>query len=197
MILDIVNYGHPVLRQPGRRIERVTPEIRQLARDMIETMRDAHGVGLAAQQVALALQLTVLDVTEVTDRPSTLEREGKPADVQAFMPLVLINPELTPFGPPASGPEGCLSFPGIFGDITRPESVEVSALDEHGEPLSFRCGGLLARAIQHEHDHLRGILFIDRMSSAQKRELQPELDDLQAATRAALAKTAGRRAVTP
>jgi peptide deformylase len=192
MILDIVKYGHPVLRQPGRRIERVTPEIRRLADNMIATMREAHGVGLAAQQVAQALQLTVLDVTEVTDRPSTLEVNGQPADVKALMPLVLINPEITPLGPPVTGPEGCLSFPEMFADITRPESIEVSALNERGEALRFRCGGLLARAIQHEHDHLRGILFIDRMSATQKRDLQPELDVLQAATRAALAKTPGR-----
>lgn len=190
MILDIVKYGHPVLRQPGRRVDRVTPEIQRLARDMIDTMREAHGVGLAAQQVAQPVQLTVLDVTEVEDRPSTLELDGQPADVKAFMPLVLINPDITPLGPPATGPEGCLSFPEMFADITRPESIEVSALNERGDPLRFRCGGLLARAIQHEHDHLRGILFIDRMSAAQKRDLKADLDLLQAATRAALAKSA-------
>jgi peptide deformylase len=100
----------------------------------------------------------------------------------------LINPEVKPYGPPATGPEGCLSFPELFAEITRPEATEVTATNEHGETTSFRCGGLLARAIQHEYDHLRGVLFIDRMSAEIKRGLRAELDQLQADTRAALAQ---------
>jgi len=84
------------------------------------------------------------------------------------------------------GGEGCLSFPEIFAEITRPGTVEVKALDANGKPFSFRCGGLLARAVQHETDHLHGILFIDRMDKKTKAELQPELDALQAQTKAAL-----------
>jgi peptide deformylase len=186
MILDVVKYGHPALRQKGARIETLTPAIRKLIEDMYETMHEAHGIGLAAQQVGQALQLTVIDVRGVPDRPSTLELDGQPADVDAFMPLVLINPEVTPIGPPATGPEGCLSFPEIFADITRPGSVDVKALDRDGKPMTFRCGGLLARAVQHETDHLHGILFIDRMEKKTKEELRPELDDLQAKTKAAL-----------
>lgn len=188
MILPIVKYGHPALRQKGARIERITPEIQRLIRDMLETMHAAHGVGLAAQQVAQALQLTVIDVREVTDRPSTLEWDGQPAHPNAFMPLVLINPEVKPLTAPVTGPEGCLSFPEIFADITRPESVEVSALDGQGQPLRFRCGGLLAKAIQHEWDHLQGILFIDRMTIETKNKLRPELDALLEATQASLKK---------
>jgi peptide deformylase len=134
------------------------------------------------------LQLTVIDVRGVTDRPSTLELDGKPADVDAFMPLVLINPEITPLNDAVAGPEGCLSFPEIYADITRPESVEVRALDRNGKPIQFRCGGLLARAAQHETDHLNGILFIDRMSRTDKEELKPELEALQAKTKAGLKK---------
>lgn len=186
MILEIVKYGHPALRQRGVRIEAITPEIRRLAADMLETMHAAHGIGLAAQQVARALQITVLDLREVPDRPSTLELDGRSADLEAFMPVVLINPEITPTGPPVAGPEGCLSFPEMYADITRPESIAVRALNADGQPLEFRCGGLLARAIQHEHDHLRGILFIDRMTAEKKRELQAELDALQMETRIAL-----------
>jgi len=96
MILAVVKYGHPVLRQKGARIEKVTPEIKKLIADMFETMHASHGIGLAAQQVGRALQLTVIDVREAKDRPSSLELEGKPADVNEFMPLVLINPELKP-----------------------------------------------------------------------------------------------------
>ncbi|HXI71216.1 MAG TPA: peptide deformylase [Verrucomicrobiae bacterium] len=188
MILPIVKYGNPVLRKKGARIESVTPEIKQLIADMFETMEANHGVGLAAQQVGHALQLTVVDVREVKDRPSTLELKGKPADVADIMPLVLINPEVTPAGEPATGGEGCLSFPEIFAEITRPESVDVKALNEKGKVIEFRCGGLLARAVQHETDHLNGILFIDRMERKTKEEFRDELDALQAATKAELKK---------
>ena len=119
MKLPVVKFGHPVLRQKGARIEKITPEIQQLVQDMFETMYDAHGVGLAAQQVGKALQLTVIDVREATDRPSTLELKGQPADVAAFMPLALINPEFTPVADPVTGSEGCLSFPEIYGEIAR------------------------------------------------------------------------------
>src|SRR5258705_13324247 len=100
MILPILKYGHPMLRQKGARIERITPEIAELIDNMLETMRAAAGIGLAAQQGGHALQLTVLDLRGVKDRPSTLERDGQPADRDAFMPLVLINPQITPAGPP-------------------------------------------------------------------------------------------------
>lgn len=186
MILEVVKYGHPVLRQKGARVDTITPAIRELIEDMFETMHDAHGIGLAAQQVGQALQLTVLDIREVTDRPSTLELDGQPADPHSIMPLVLINPQITPLSDPVKGPEGCLSFPEIFADIPRPATVEVQALGGDGKTQKFRCGGLLARAIQHEHDHLHGILFIDRMDKKTKDELRPELDDLQAETKAML-----------
>src|SRR5438552_8513930 len=168
MILSIVKYGTPVLRQKGARIEAITPAIKKLIADMFETMYAHKGVGLAAQQVGLALQLTVLDVRGVADRPSSLELDGQPADVNGFMPLVLINPEVKPVGKPVAGPEGCLSFPEIFADITRPESVDVTAMDDKGNTIQFRCGGLLARAVQHETDHLNGFLFIDRMDKKTK-----------------------------
>ena len=186
MILPIVKYGHPVLRQKGARIETITPEIKKLIADMFETMEASHGVGLAAQQIGQALQLTVIDVRDVKDRPSTLELKGKPADVAELMPLVLINPEITPAGEPVAGGEGCLSFPEIYAEISRPESVDVKALNEKGKPIEFRCGGLLARAVQHETDHLNGLLFIDRMDKKTKTELKPELDELQAQTKADL-----------
>jgi len=161
-----------------------------LIADMFETMYATKGIGLAAQQVGRALQLTVLDLRGVTDRPSTLELAGQPADVEQFMPLVLINPQLKPLNDPVAGPEGCLSFPEIYGDVVRPESVEVKALDAKGKPIEFRCGGLLARAVQHETDHLNGILFIDRMDRKSKNEIREELDLLQAETKATLASAA-------
>jgi peptide deformylase len=189
MVLKVVKYGHPVLRQKGARLHTVTPEIKQLINDMFETMKDSNGVGLAAQQIGLALQLTVIDVREATERPSTLELHGQAADPSEIMPLVLINPEVTPLTDPVKGAEGCLSFPEIYAEITRPETVEVKALNEHFQPITFRCGGLLARAVQHETDHLNGILFIDRMEKATKAEFQAELDEMQATTKAELKKT--------
>jgi peptide deformylase len=188
MILPIVKFGHPVLRKKGERIEVITPEIKRLIADMFETMEASRGVGLAAQQVGQALQLTVIDVREVTDRPSTLELKGKPAEVETIMPLVLINPVVTPVGEPVKGGEGCLSFPEIYAEISRPESVDVKALNEKGKPIEFRCGGLLARAVQHETDHLNGFLFIDRMERKVKDEIRDELDVLQATTKAELKK---------
>jgi len=188
MILPIVKYGHPILRQKGARVGNVTPEIERLIGDMFETMEDAAGIGLAAQQVGHALQLTVIDVREVTDRKSSLQIDGQESDVAAFMPLVLINPELRPFGEPVLGPEGCLSFPEMYEDITRPPSVEVKATNEKGQALHFTAGGLLARAIQHEVDHLNGILFIDRMKSTAKQALKTDLEKLQQETKAALKK---------
>jgi peptide deformylase len=186
MIVPVVKFGTPVLRQKGARIATVTPEIRRLIADMFETMYAHKGIGLAAQQVGVALQLTTLDVRGVTDRPSTLHLKGESADVHGFMPLVLINPHITPLGKTVPGPEGCLSFPEIFAEIERSESVDVKALDAEGQPFEFRCGGLLARAVQHEIDHLNGILFIDRMDRKTKDELRPEFDELQAATKAEL-----------
>ncbi len=188
MILPVVKYGSPVLRQKGAKIEAITPEIKKLIADMFETMEENHGVGLAAQQIGVAKQLTVIDVREVKDRPSWLELKGQPADVNDLMPLVLINPIVTGIGESVKGSEGCLSFPEIYAEISRPETVDVQALDAHGEPLAFRCGGLLARAVQHETDHLNGLLFIDRMEKKMKLELQDELDDLQAQTKAGAAK---------
>jgi peptide deformylase len=183
MVLPIVKYGHPVLRQKGARVKNITPEISKLILDLLETMRDAHGIGLAAQQVGRALQVTVIDVTGVEDRPSTLEIDGKPVDPESLMPLVLLNPEVQPLGEAVAGPEGCLSFPEIFFEVSRPERVAVTAMNAEGGVISFTCGGLLSRAVQHETDHLNGILYIDYLSKSARSKLKPELDHLLYQTR--------------
>lgn len=179
MILPVVKYGNPVLRAKGAKIEAITPDIVKLIAEMFETMYASKGIGLAAQQIGQAVQLTVIDVRGITDRPSTLELEGGPADVESIMPLVLINPELTPSGQFVAAPEGCLSFPEIYADVTRQAFVTVKALNAKGKPISFKCGGLLARAVQHETDHLNGILFIDRMSKKAKDEIRDEIELLR------------------
>ena len=175
MILDIVPYGHPALRAKGRRIENIDARIRTLANEMLETMYAAEGVGLAAQQIGLPVQLCVIDVTGVKDRPSTLRIDNQVAEISEHMPLVLINPEIELFGKPEIGVEGCLSFPRARSDVTRPAAVRVRAESLDGKMLEFEAGGLLARAIQHEHDHLHGILFIDRISAAERERIEAEI----------------------
>jgi len=183
MILPILQYGDPILRAKGKRIDEIDDCVRELAANMIETMHAAHGVGLAAQQIGEALQLTVLDISAVEDRPSTLKLDGKDADPTSAMPLVLINPEIELHGETEIGLEGCLSFPEITSDIERAHSVIVRAQSLEGGTIQFEAGGFLARAIQHEHDHLNGILFIDRMNSAAKAALSSRLRRLQKETR--------------
>ena len=183
MILPILEYGDPILRAKGKPIENIEDRIRELAANMIETMHLANGVGLAAQQVGEALQLTVLDVSLVEDRPSTLKVDGKDVDPKAAMPLVLINPEIELHGATETGVEGCLSFPEITGDIERANTVIVRAQTLEGGTIEIEASGFLARAIQHEADHLNGILFIDRMNSAAKAALSSRLKRLQKETR--------------
>ena len=183
MILPILQYGDPILRAKGKWIEEIDDRIRELAANMIETMHAAHGVGLAAQQIGEPLQLTVLDVSAVEDRPSTLKLDGNETDPKTAMPLVLINPEIELRGEAEVGVEGCLSFPEITGDIERAQSVTLHAQNLEGEPIQIEASGFLARAIQHEHDHLNGILFIDRMRSAAKAALSSRLRRLQKETK--------------
>ena len=184
MILSIFQYGDPILRTKGKQIEKIDNHIRELVASMIETMHAAHGVGLAAQQVGKALQLTVLDVSEVEDRASTMKLNGKEVDPKASMPLVLINPEIEVAGGATEiGSEGCLSFPEITGEIERAKSIIVHAQTLEDGKIDIEASGLLARAIQHEVDHLNGILFIDRMNSAAKAALSSRLKRLQKETK--------------
>jgi peptide deformylase len=183
MILQILEYGDPILRAKGKPIENIHDRIRELAADMVETMHAANGVGLAAQQIGEALQLTVLDVSLVEDRPSTLKLDGKDVDPKTAMPLVLINPEIELRGMTEVGVEGCLSFPEITGDIERARSVILRTQTLEGRTIEIEASGFLARAIQHEGDHLNGILFIDRMNSAAKAALSSRLKRLQKETR--------------
>ena len=179
MILEIVKYGDPVLRQRGAEVKEANEEIRQLAEDMIETMRDANGVGLAAQQVGVPVQLTVIDVADVEDRPSTMRVNGEEVVLEDYMPLVLLNPHLTLGSEKDVSTEGCLSFPEITAEIPRSLEVKAKATLLDGREIEFEATGLLARALQHEVDHLHGVLFIDRMNSAAKAALAGRLKRLQ------------------
>ena len=183
MILEIVKFGHPALRTKGARITEADAKIRKLAADMLETMVAAHGVGLAAQQVGVPIQLAVIDVAGIEDRPSTMLVGGRPVAIEAHMPLVLLNPELTLSKDRESGNEGCLSFPEMNAEIVRAAAVRAKAQLLDGSIIEFDATGLLSRALQHEVDHLHGILFIDRMNSAAKASLAGKLKRLQKETR--------------
>jgi peptide deformylase len=169
-----------VLRTKGKQIDKIDDEIRALAADMLETMYEANGVGLAAQQIGQTLQLTVIDVSDAETRPSQMWLAGEEVDPKEHMPLILINPEVQIEEDQEIGTEGCLSFPEITAEISRSAKVRVTAKDLQGSPVEFEATGLLGRAVQHETDHLNGILFIDRMSSATKAALAGKLKRLAA-----------------
>lgn len=172
----------------------VDAKIRQLADNMLETMRAANGIGLAAQQVGEALQLTVVDISAVEDRPSTMVWNGKEVDPKEYMPLIILNPRIETGPEKEIAAEGCLSFPEISGDIERAAWARIEAETLDGERVEIEATGLLARALQHEIDHLNGILFIDRMNSAAKASLSSKLKRLQKETQRGL--TRDRRSFT-
>ena len=180
MVLEIVKYGDPVLRAKGKAADPAAEGIRRLAEDMIDTMYAARGLGLAAQQVGVPLQLTVLDVAQVLpDRPSTMRIDGQAVDLKDWTPLILLNPKLELGEERDVASEGCLSFPDINGDVPRSKELTVQAQLLDGRTIVFEASGLLARALQHEVDHLQGVLFIDRMNSATKASLAGRMKRLQ------------------
>ena len=151
---DIHKLGDAVLRTPARRIGKVDDAVRELARDMLVSMYAARGIGLAAPQIGVHQQLLVIDLE--------LEDPASP-------PLVLINPEITATGGSiCTYEEGCLSIPGVYLDVVRPSVVEVSYRDAMGRPKRMKADGLMARCIQHELDHLNGVLFVDRVTDGEK-----------------------------
>src|SRR5438067_4921692 len=183
MKLLIRKYGDPALRIKGKPVAEVDGSIRELAENMLETMRAANGIGLAAQQVGEALQLTVVDVSAVEDRPSTMTWNGREVNPNDHMPLIIINPQIETGAEKEIASEGCLSFPEISADVERAGWARVEAQTIDGEQVEIEATGLLARALQHEIDHLNGILFIDRMSSAAKASLSSKLKRMQKETR--------------
>lgn len=176
MIREIVHYDAPVLRAKGREVGEITAKIEQLVADLFDTMRAARGVGLAAQQIGEAIQIAVIDVTGVKERPSKMWIKGKPVDPEAHMPLILINPVLKATKTKIVGHEGCLSFPGLTLDIARSQRVSVKTRTMEGGTFEFDAGGLLGRAILHETDHLHGRLFIDQLSAEERRAIREDLE---------------------
>ncbi len=154
MLLPIVVYGDPVLEKKGEKIKEINDDIKKLVEDMYETMKAAPGIGLAAPQVGKSLQLAIVDLS-AGERPE--ER------------IVLINPEIVEQEGTQKEEEGCLSFPGIFGFVERPEKVKVKYTDLDGTEKIIEAEGLLARALSHEIDHLNGKLFINKLAPVKKR----------------------------
>ena len=160
------------------------PKLHDLAAALEATMNEAEGVGLAAPQVGISLQIAVIDLRKVEKRPSSLEIGGQPVDWKKHMPLFFCNPVVTLTRKREDSEEGCLSFPGLTGAVRRSLRIQMDYLDLEGKKMSLAAGGLLARAIQHEVDHLMGILFIDRMEPEIRRALKPSLDDILAKSKA-------------
>ncbi len=175
MVLPIVIYGDPVLRAKCKPVDEVTSETRELAQNMIETMVEAQGVGLAAPQIGVPIQLAVIDVSHDSDCISYLRVNGEDTEMKDIMPLIFTNPKLELINPKVSEQEGCLSFPDIRAMIKRPIEVKATVTTLDGEMLVIETDGLFSRAIQHETDHLHGKLFIDRMPAAAKVSLKGKI----------------------
>ena len=174
MIYPVVTFGQEILRQKAVLVAEITDEIRQLAHDMLESMYASKGVGLAAEQVGRTERLCVIDV------PRDAEKEACRDENAAIpMPLVLINPEITAKEGKQRNEEGCLSFPEISAPISRADKVTVTYTDLTGKRQTVSARGLLSRAIQHETDHLEGVLLVDKMSPLQKMSVAGLLKRLQ------------------
>ena len=157
--LEIFKLGSETLRTEAKRISKVDNQIRHLAKDMLQSMYSAKGIGLAGPQVGISKELLVIDIN---------------FEDSAAEPLILINPEITAFGSTLTTyEEGCLSIPGIYLNVVRPSTIKLKFRDEMGRPRKMNADGLLARCIQHEVDHLKGVLFVDRVTTTQ--ELKKEL----------------------
>jgi peptide deformylase len=165
-VRDILLVDHPILRKKAKKVEKVTPEIRRLIQDMIETMRQAPGVGLAAPQVGVNQRIIVVEYgeEETDNRPEDAERPPIKKKLYA-----VINPEITYRSPErVEGGEGCLSIPGWMGLVDRHQAIEVRGLSRSGSKIRLKLEGWIARVFQHEIDHLDGILFTDRITSPDK-----------------------------
>jgi peptide deformylase len=177
------------LRTKGEKVIAFDAKLARLADEMTATMHEAGGIGLAAQQVGRALQLCVVDLREA-DAEFAWEIDGARPPIDLFMPLVIANPvvQVVAGVPETCHEEGCLSFPKIRGDVTRPDAIKVAFQDERGIPHQLRCDGLFSRCIQHEVDHLNGILFIERMDKRVRAEIDDAVRALARETKAAAVK---------
>ena len=174
MVQKIVCYGEEPLRAKAVPVTQITPEIRQLVADMLETMKAARGVGLAAEQVGRQEAVCVIDVPADAEKP-----ECAAFNAPVAMPLIMLNPEVSEPRGKQRDEEGCLSFPEISVPVTRASQVTATYTDLDGARRTITVQGLLARAIQHECDHLNGVLLVDRMSTLQRMSVAGQLRRLR------------------
>ncbi|MEZ6113781.1 MAG: peptide deformylase [Pirellulaceae bacterium] len=163
--MKIITYPHPTLRHPSKPVKRVDAELKQIVARMFELMYESNGVGLAANQVDLPLRLFVANLE---------------ADPEKGEPLVFINPVISRPKGSVEQEEGCLSLPGLYGPVIRPKQVRITAYTMSGEAIDATVSGLLARVVQHETDHLDGVLFFDRMPPSRQTKLRGPLSDFEA-----------------
>jgi peptide deformylase len=188
MSLVIVHYNDPVLRRKGEKITVFDDALALFAQQMINTMHEAHGIGLAAQQVGRAVQLCVIDL-RAAEADFDWKLDGARTPLELIMPMVVANPKVAVARktPTITSEEGCLSFPEIRGDVARAGAVSAKFQDQAGLPHALECTGLFARCLLHEVDHLNGILFIDRMDKEVRALVDEAVKALARSTKAARA----------
>ena len=158
-LLNILHFPDPLLRTKAENVEQVDDTVRKLVDDMFDTMYEAPGIGLAATQVNVHKRVIVVDVSEERNQP-----------------LALINPEILSAEGEEESEEGCLSVPGVFDRVQRAERIRIKALDREGEPFEAEYDGLLAVCIQHEIDHLDGVVFVDHLSPLKRQRIRKKLE---------------------
>jgi peptide deformylase len=163
-IVRIIKYPHPTLRHKSKPLQRVDAELKKIVAEMFELMYEQKGIGLAANQVDLPYKFFILNL------------ECDPTQAPEY---VFLNPEISRKTGVAEAEEGCLSFPELYAPVKRAAKVMISAYDLNGQEINYQVDGLFARAVQHEYDHLEGVLFIDRLSTTARMTIQPALDDLE------------------
>ena len=175
MIRPIVAYGNPILNQPSSKVDIENEDISNLIVDLWETMHNANGVGLAAPQIGVLKQIFITDFDYFKE-----EESFNKSEIEKFQ-QVFINPIITDeYGENFLFSEGCLSIPDILEELSRKNTIKIEFLDEKFNTIKITCSGVIARVIQHEYDHLKGILFTDRISSLRKREIKGKLDIISA-----------------
>ena len=176
---EIVTYPDERLRRHARGVEQFDDRFRAITADMAAAMEQAHGVGLAAPQIGVNLRFALIDTRPVTQADDRAGLPAIPHPLEARMPLVIVNPRIVESGGSQLGQEGCLSIPEVWGDVDRRQWIQVEAVDEFGGPLEFEVSDFFARVVQHEMDHLDGVLFIDHLDREDLRENRSVLRTLE------------------
>ncbi len=174
-VLEVFTYPHPVLKKIAEPIQEVDDEIRKLAQDMLDTMYNAPGVGLAAPQVGKSIRLIVIDTRSRDENGEPTTEDMTELEQAVQYPLILINPEIVKKEGDIKWEEGCLSVPGYTEEVERARYIECKALNEKGEEVLIQSDGLLAVCIQHELDHLEGKVFIERLSTLKRNRLKTKI----------------------